>query len=415
MNKLILITLFFSLTLSYSATTLADIKPDELLIITNSQYPNSLELGKYYANKRNIPPSHIVSLNLPNTETMSWQAYENMSSDIKKFIIAKGLKDKIKVLVLISGVPLKITARDGKKPFEVLIIEKKIENLKNNLSQLKGKLSEEGKKDLENQLNKLVDKKPFLQDTRACVDSEISLLWWDDHPFYGWLPNPLYYRYKESAAQQTILMVARLDGPNPKVIKRMIDDAIFAEKKGDLNGKVYLDARGKAGKDAYSIYDESIRRCEKLFNDKTSFEVVVDNKPGLFAKNSASDALFYCGWYSVKKYVPAFSWEKGSVGYHIASFEAVSLRSGNAWCKRMIEEGITATFGPVGEPYLQTFPLPYEFFNLLLSGKYTLVETYYKSLQFLSWKHTLIGDPLYKPFKRRWFDWLHLRQIRSYE
>jgi hypothetical protein len=36
---------------------------------------------------------------------------------------------------------------------------------------------------------------------------------------------------------------------------------------------------------------------------------------------------------------------------------------------------------------------------VLLSGKYTLVETYYRTTPFNSWVMTLVGDPLYNPFK----------------
>ena len=58
-----------------------------------------------------------------------------------------------------------------------------------------------------------------------------------------------------------------------------------------------------------------------------------------------------------------------------------------------------ATLGPVEEPYLTAFPMPKDFFGELMTGESTLVECYYKSLPHLSWMMTLIGDPLYNPFK----------------
>jgi hypothetical protein len=42
--------------------------------------------------------------------------------------------------------------------------------------------------------------------------------------------------------------------------------------------------------------------------------------------------------------------------------------------------------------------LPTEFFGLLYSGKYSLVEAYYLSVRYLSWKMVLFGDPLYRPW-----------------
>jgi hypothetical protein len=69
------------------------------------------------------------------------------------------------------------------------------------------------------------------------------------------------------------------------------------------------------------------------------------------------------------------------------------------WCKRMLEEGVAATLGPVTEPYLFSFPLPDLFFPLLMTGKATLLEVYFLTVPQVSWMQILIGDPLYQPFK----------------
>ncbi len=101
-------------------------------------------------------------------------------------------------------------------------------------------------------------------------------------------------------------------------------------------------------------------------------------------------------------YVDAFDFVPGAVAFHIASSEAVSLRDPRKkyWCKQLLEDGVAATIGPVNEPYLVSFPLPKEFFGLLLTGRYTLVECFYMSKHFNSWKQLLVGDPLYRPFAR---------------
>jgi len=49
-----------------------------------------------------------------------------------------------------------------------------------------------------------------------------------------------------------------------------------------------------------------------------------------------------------------------------------------------MEGELTVTLGPVGEPYLDAFPLPMEFFGLLFSGKYSLVKAYNLSVRYLS-------------------------------
>ncbi|MHC4648832.1 MAG: TIGR03790 family protein [Planctomycetota bacterium] len=90
------------------------------------------------------------------------------------------------------------------------------------------------------------------------------------------------------------------------------------------------------------------------------------------------------------------------MGYHIASLEAENLRDPNSsrWCPAMLADGITATLGAVAEPYLHSFPEPKAFFLQLFDGR-CLVEAYYLTKPFNSWQLVLIGDPLYRPFKRR--------------
>jgi hypothetical protein len=61
---------------------------------------------------------------------------------------------------------------------------------------------------------------------------------------------------------------------------------------------------------------------------------------------------------------------------------------------------VIATLGPVSEPYTLGFPKPAEFFGFLVTGKYTLVECYSKTVVFSSWMTVLVGDPLYNPFAR---------------
>lgn len=249
-------------------------------------------------------------------------------------------------------------------------------------------------------------------DTEAAFDSELALLWWDDYSLYRWIVNLLAWRARADAGlRQAVpphewlrrsLMVARLDGPTPEIVRRMIDDALFAEREG-LRGTFYVDARGLSRDATYGAYDTNLRDLADRVASRSAFPLVLDNRPELFAPGACPDAALYCGWYSVEKYVPAFTFARGAVGYHIASAEAVTLRRPDyqGWCKRMLDDGVAATLGPVGEPYLHAFPLPKDFFGLLLTGRFTLAECFAYTSPFHSWMMTLLGDPLYRPFAGR--------------
>ena len=45
----------------------------------------------------------------------------------------------------------------------------------------------------------------------------------------------------------------------------------------------------------------------------------------------------------------------------------------------LLIDGVVGTLGPVAEPYLQSFPTADEFFPLLLTGKLTLAEVYWRT------------------------------------
>ena len=235
----------------------------------------------------------------------------------------------------------------------------------------------------------------------ASVDSELALLWEQgNHSLRGWRPNPMNWRIENAQTRPAdmpdgVIMTARIDGPSAADALRIIKDSVETEKVG-LKGKFYIDAGGK-----YPPYDVRLKNLAEIVQKHTKFPVVLDTKEGLFSPDSCPDAAMYVGWYSLRKYIPAFTWVRGAVGWHVASFEAQHLRTPTVeeWCVKMLQKGVAATVGAVNEPYLHAFPLPEDFFCLLLTGQYTLAECYWRTVPSVSWRLTLIADPLYNPFK----------------
>lgn len=240
----------------------------------------------------------------------------------------------------------------------------------------------------------------------ASLDSELSFLWWDRDMYRlsGRLPNPLYHGFSSGKARPPLLlpviMVSRLDAPTVDLAIALIDQARTAEQKG-LKGNVYVDARGFKSnrRDNFGLWDQNLRDLAWMFRRTTSFNVRLNNTGALFDK--APDTAVYVGWYRLRNYNDVFTFSPGAIGFHIASEEAVSIRDPEekGWCKNMLERGVTVTVGAIAEPYLDAFPLPQEFFGLLLSGTYSLVEVYYLTIPYLSWRMVIIGDPLYNPWR----------------
>ncbi len=235
----------------------------------------------------------------------------------------------------------------------------------------------------------------------ASVDSELSLMWHGDYKLEKFLPNPLHHRHAARLRGRRVprtMMTARLDGPTADDARRMLRDSMATEKTG-LSGTMYIDTGGPMAE-----YDKNLMALfAQVKGAGADLPITVDSKQAVFPRGTCPDAALYVGWYSLEKYVPAFDWVRGAVGYHISSYDARSLRSTRSeeWCPQMIRNGVAATLGAVNEPYLGAFPLPQEFFPLLLTGKRTIVECYWRTCPFASWRMTLIADPLYNPFQNK--------------
>jgi uncharacterized protein (TIGR03790 family) len=203
------------------------------------------------------------------------------------------------------------------------------------------------------------------------------------------------------------LMTARLDGPSKEVAKRLVDDAVAVEEAGGLRGKAYFDARGiayspeKKGESGtgYEGYDQSYRDAAAVVQ-QAGLDTVLDDKPELFKPESCPDAALYSGWYSLANYIPACKLNRGAVAWHLASYEAATLRDpkSKVWCVGLLKDGAAVTLGPVAEPYTVGFPKPEEFFGFLLTGEETVVEVYAKTALLVSWMTVFVGDPLYNPY-----------------
>lgn len=262
-----------------------------------------------------------------------------------------------------------------------------------------------------------IDTQLYLLDknyTGASFDSELSLVLWPDPPMLSWVSNPWHYSLDTMPLRRrTTLFVSRLSAPTPAIARRMIDDAIAAEKNG-LQGTMYLDARAipydptKTNTDLFARYEKSIHDLDENLRKHSDVRVVLDNRKELFEAGKCPEAALYCGWHSPSKYVDAFEWSAGAVAYHLASHEMPWLQLNDdrrvqqvspPWCPALVADGACATLGSCREADLAAFPPPDDFFSLLLTGKYTLAEVYYRTCPFLSWTLVLVGDPLYNPFK----------------
>jgi uncharacterized protein (TIGR03790 family) len=389
--------------------------PSQILVVVNLNVAGSLGVAKAYMGKRAIPDGNLLALRLTDKETCSREEYNrNVALPVRKYLREKDPARRISCLVTVYGMPLKVSPPEmnHSERSRLDALRAKERTLMNLRDGHRGEETQRAKAiDQEiKALRKDIDRLRKA-DQGAALDSELALVLQEGYALSAWIPNPYFVGFRDKpprVKREETLMVSRLDGPSESAVLHMIDGSLGAEKNG-LKGTAYFDARwpkppverGKEPLKGYAFYDHSIHMAAEAVRKSGRLRVVVNDNEPLFQAGDCPDAALYCGWYSLARYVDAFTWRPGALGYHIASAECRTLKkkASRVWCKRMIEEGVSATLGPVAEPYVQAFPVPEVFFGLLIDGRFPLVECYAASTPFLSWQMVLLGDPLYRPFR----------------
>lgn len=372
-------------------------QPDDLaahlLVVYNSNDPDSRGLAEYYAARRDIPAERILAIACPVTEEITRTQYEEtIRVPIVSYLTQKdwmvrqprrvrvgnhfsdllvATRNDIWAIVLMRGVPLKIahdpTDDDG------------------------------------------MERQPELQSNAAAVDSELALLPIFGLPKGGYVPNIFFddqvagiKRVGPELARNMIL-VTRLDGPKPSDVRRMIDESIYAEQHR-LAGLAVVDTRGITDiKDGYVSGDIWLRGARDLLV-RDGWDVKFDDKSDVLPPTDpCNHVAIYLGWYRDGAYgpwvTPPNRFMRGAIAYHLHSFSAATVRSETVgWVGPLIAHGADATMGMVYEPYLALTPHEDIFARRLLQGDY-FAEAAWASERGLSWMLTVVGDPLYRPFR----------------
>lgn len=373
-----------SFLLFLSHTARSEVLPGQVLVLANKESTDSMVLAFYYMKTRGIPSKNLISLPLSKDEKISWNEFSNtlwnpllgkllekgwMTGEMVKNADKAGrtrLRDvtnKIGYLVLCKDVPLCI--------------------------------------DEDKECNDYDPAAPppsqFMR-TVASVDSELATLAMPAARITGFVANPLFAPAGTISAntRQSVVHIARLDGPTLDDCRKLVENAALAERRG-LAGRAYVDIGGP-----HAQGDTWLRETASLLH-KTGFDLTMEENRGtLLDYDKRADApAFYFGWYSAhiagRFADPKLRFVPGAIALHIHSFSASTLRSPNrGWAGPFVARGATITFGNVAEPYLELTTIPPLFLALVLNGV-QVGEAYVASTPAWSWQSILIGDPLYKP------------------
>ncbi len=354
----------------------------ETAVVFNPDFPGSEKLAIYYAEKRHIPKARIIGLRCPKEDSMSRAEFDSLlRKPLLNIIESKGwwiseppgtkkpltgsgistpgvLLTSLRVLVLMRGVPFQIR-REAQNPLQS-------------------------------------------QEDEASVDSELTVLGLNTPPLKGGLRNPWFdqqARFSHFPAASGLLLVGRLDGPDDATVKRMIDDALYAEETG-LLGRAVIDLALKTG--AYQEGEDWLKRSADTFK-QAGIPLYIDRSESVLRDFwPLPDTILYFGWYtdhiSGAIASPSFRFKRGAIACHLHSFSASIIRTHDkAWVGPLLSQGAAVTFGNVFEPYL-SLTMHFDIFNKRLLEGFTVGEAAWNATPALSWMNVVLGDPLYRPF-----------------
>jgi uncharacterized protein (TIGR03790 family) len=345
-------------------------------VVINTASQASVEIGEYYARKRDVPASNVIRITAPVDETVTRGVYQtSIEAAIANALNDAGLQDRVLYIVLTKDVPLRITGRSGAR-------------------------GDAGSVDSE--LTLLY---------RRMTGRDVLLTGTVDNPYYAGA-RPISGVRRFSHRDQDIYLVTRLDGFTVQDALSLVDRALTPSTEG----RVLLDRRSGATGMAELWLVEAASRLRELGHDTAD---IVEALP---REGSTASLLGYFSWGSndpanrrrrtglrfgagaiaatlagldARTFLtPPETWQPGG---SIADRANIFAQATQSLTADLIRDGVTGAAGNVAEPLLSSAIRPQVLFPAYFSG-FNLAESFYLALPHLSWQSVVLGDPLCRPF-----------------
>ena len=350
-----------------------------VLVAVEVTSPMSERIAAHYVRSRRIPAENVVALRTGATDEVTRAQYEEqIEGPIAAWIRRHAIHDRIFYIVLIKGIPLRISGSVGRGG------------------------------------------------TAASVDSELTLLYrklvGTRVPVVGPLPNPYHgsvaattFRGQFSHADQDVYLVSRLDGFTEADAIALIDRSSTAIANGDF----VLDSKGSSsaaeppelwlkatadGLSAAGLSDrvllESTPRSVPERRNILGYASWGSNDPSIRTRRlglgfvpGALAAMFVSAGARTFE-PPPDTWKPGAAQDFHSSYRG----SPQSLIADLVREGVTGVAGYIGEPFVDGTIRPDILFPGYVGGL-NLIEAYYAAMPYLSWQTVVVGDPLCAPFR----------------
>lgn len=390
------IFLIFALFMICRGSSLATGKPQNVLVVQNSNSPMSMRIAAYYVTARSIPADNLVSVNTidsslsSSNEIMTYTNYlSSIETPIRTYLTSHNLTNVIQYIVLTKGIPHRLSAEVTGGNSEGQSVDSMLATI-----------------DLINPL-----RVGFENENHVLIGSPyINRYWRSEQPF----SHAVYGGY----------LVTRLDGYTEANAKALVDRATVA---CNTPSRVLLDARSAPsptlvalqpksillpdGSDIdpnyqlmYEDYDADLVRASQVISNRPFLNTVIDQTTAFIG--SANPLSCYVSWGSNSTNYNPITFHSLTFAARAIAETAVSTSGqtllptstglsswGQSLIADLISQGAAGAKGYVTEPYLDAIASPTVLVDMYTSGR-NLAESFYTASRFLGWKDIVLGDPL---------------------
>ena len=312
------------------------IKPDDVAIVVNDRDKNSLEVGDYYLNARNIPRKNLITVSI---STKNAELSEKQFTPIREKIYAN-LSPNIQVIVLLWTTPYAVRC------------------------------------------NSITSAITMGYEPKFC---EKSCAIGNKNPYFN---SASHHPNQDYNMRLSIL----LPTDSVDLAKSIIDKGVLSAFKANEATAYFLKTKDKnRSKPRERFYPRDLTKIEskKLILRTINADFIQDQK----------DVMFYFTGAKFVPLLETINFMPGAIADHLTSRGGILYNTSQMSSLKWLEAGASGSYGSVSEPcnFWQKFPNPEVLLNHYLAGE-TLIEAYWKSVYWPA-QGLFLGEPLAAPYQ----------------
>lgn len=351
--------------------------PDSVAVLSNANVPESVALGRAYAEARDVPDRQVCAVDAPADVTIPLDAFRTRVVAALETCLGETLA-RIEAIVVVRGMPLRVEiptpagARRASLAAALGVWRSTIDGAP------------------------ILGEDPGIE--LACSGGGTCYAARFANPFRSGTFEPGWTQTSGTIAWQPML-VTMLHGRTYEEAARLVTSALDAEEAGGAPGEIVL-MNGADG--ARGVLDVEYDAVISALADRGVTDVSrVPFDANLVGKSLAA---FFTGTASLGETIEGNAFHPGALVDNVTSFGAVPENfeptgESQVSIARWVAMGVAGVHGTTDEPLNNVFPSRWLIVDYVDGS--TLAEAFHRRLPSVYWHNLVLGDPMLAPYAVR--------------